>query len=62
MGHLLRAAVARGVSGAGSGFGVGWRTAGGEGLVSVFQGFSASAGGAFILAGGLGAGLSFYGV
>ena len=33
-----------------------------EGLVSVFHEFSAGIGGAFILAGGLGAGLSFYGV
>ena len=35
---------------------------GGGGLISVFQGLSASAGGAFILAGGMGAGLSFYGI
>ena len=32
-----------------------------KGLISVFQGFSASIGGAFILAWGLGAGLLFYG-
>ena len=59
-------AVARGVFGAGSGFRVGWRAVAGGGLVSVFRGFSTSVGGAFILAvgggGGLGAGLSFYGV
>ena len=35
---------------------------GGGGLISAFQEFSASAGGAFNLAGGLGIGLSFYGV
>ena len=34
----------------------------GEELIYVFQGFSASIGGAFISGGGLGAGLSFYGV
>ena len=50
-----------GVSRAGCGFRVGWRTAGG-GLISIFRGFSSSVGGACILAGGLGAGLSFYGV
>ena len=33
---------------------------GGKGLISVFQGFSASIGGVFILAGGLGSRLSFY--
>ena len=31
-------------------------------LVAIFRGFSASASGVFVLAGGLGAGLSFYGV
>ena len=44
---------------------VGWGAAGGGGaggLVTIFRGFSASASGVFILAGGLGAGLSFYGV
>ena len=55
------AAVIRGVFGAGSGFRVGWCTAGGRGLISVFQGFFASIGGAFILAWGLGVGLSFLG-
>ena len=34
----------------------------GKGLIFVFQEFSASIGGASFLAGGLGAGLSFYGV
>ena len=34
----------------------------GKGLISVFQGFFASVGEIFILAGGLGAGLSFYGL
>ena len=34
----------------------------GKSLISVFQEFSASIGRAFGLAGGLGAGLSFYGV
>ena len=34
----------------------------GKNLVSVFQGFSASTSKAYILAGGLGAGLSFYGI
>ena len=51
--HFLPA-VARGVSGAGSGFRVGWRTGG---LISIFEEFSSSFGEAFILAGGLGAGL-----
>ena len=41
-------------------FSWGWRTVG-EGFVSVFWEFFASIGGAFILAGGLGTGLSFYG-
>ena len=35
---------------------------GAGGLVTIFRGFSASASGVFVLAGGLGAGLSFYGV
>ena len=35
---------------------------GGRALVAIFRGFSASASGVFVLAGGLGAGLSFYGV
>ena len=35
---------------------------GGKGLISIFQGLSSSVGGTFVLAGGLGAGLSFYGV
>ena len=39
-----------------------WGGASGGGLISVFRGFSAGIGGAFILAGGLGAGLSSYGV
>ena len=34
----------------------------GGGLVSIFQEFSSSIGGAFILAGALGTGLSFYGI
>ena len=34
----------------------------GKGLISVFQEFSASIGKAFILAGGQGTGLSFYGI
>ena len=34
----------------------------GKNLVSVFQGFSASTSKAYILAGALGAGLSFYGI
>ena len=45
-------AVARGVFGAGSGFRVGWRAAGGGGLISVLPGFSAGVGGAFVSAGG----------
>ena len=48
------AAGARGVFGAGTGFRVGWRTGGALGFCRVS--------GAFIVAGGLGAGLSFYGV
>ena len=49
------------VFGAGCGFRVGWRTGGG--VISGFHGFSGSIGGAFVLVvGGLGAGLSFYGV
>ena len=43
--------VARGIFGAGAGFRVGWRTGGALSFCSV--------GGAFIVAGGLGAGLSF---
>ena len=43
--------------GAGSSVRVGWRAAR---LGSGFQGFAASIGGSFILAGGLGARLSFY--
>ena len=43
--------------------GLAWSSCGmvhkGKGLIFVFQGFSASIGKAFILAGGLGAGLSF---
>ena len=35
---------------------------GGGGFISIFRGFFASVGGVFVLAGGLGAGLSFYGV
>ena len=34
----------------------------GGGLVSIFREFSSSIGGAFILAGALGTGLSFYGI
>ena len=50
------------VFGTGCGFRVGWRTGGG-GVISVFHGFSGSVGGACVLVvGGLGAGLSFYGV
>ena len=54
-------AGARGVFGTGSGFRVGWRTAGGGGggLISVFGKFSASIGKTFTLAWRLGAGLSF---
>ena len=51
------AAVVCGVFGAGSGFRVGWRAAGGEGegaLFSAFQGVFASVGGVLILAGGRG--------
>ena len=54
------AAVIRGAFGAGSGFRVGWCTAWGS-LISVFRGFFASIGGAFVLAWGLGVGLSFLG-
>ena len=50
--------VVRWVFGAGSGFGVGWRTGGG----GLFRGFFCSVGGTFILVGGLGTGLSFNGV
>ena len=41
--HFLPA-VARGVSGAGSGFRVGWRTVVGGGLISIFGEFSSSFG------------------
>ena len=55
------AAVAHGVSGACSPFRVGGaQGGGGGGGVHFFQEFSSSVGEAFILAGGLGAGLSFY--
>ena len=56
-------APGRRVSGVGSGFRVGWRTAGGGGggVISVFQGFFASIGGIFGLV-GMVAGLLFYGV
>ena len=55
--------MTRGVFEISSSFRVGWRTAGeGGGLISCFGEVSACIGGAFILAGGLGAGLSFYGV
>ena len=47
---------------AGSGFHVGWWENSGKILISVFQEFSSSIIKAFILAGGLGAGLSLYGV
>ena len=53
--HFLPA-VARGISGAGSGFRVGWRTAG-RGLISIFEEFSCSFSRTFILAGRLAAGL-----
>ena len=43
-----QSAVARRISGAGSGFRVGW-----SGLISIFQEISSSIGGAFNLAGGL---------
>ena len=43
-------AVARGVSGTGSGFRVGWRTVG-RVSICIFREFSSSVGGAFILAG-----------
>ena len=46
--------------GASSTFRVEWRTAG-KGLITVFRDFFSTIGGAFILAGGLGAGLSFCG-
>ena len=49
--------MARGVFGTGSGFRVEWRAVGKVGLISVFQGSSAGIGEAFILVGGLGAGL-----
>ena len=54
-----------GVFGTGCGFRVGWRTVswGGEGLAAIFWGGFARVGWVFILAGGgLGAGVSFYGV
>ena len=57
--------VGRGVFGAGPGFCVGWRAAahcGGRGIIAVLRGFFATGGEVFILVGGLGAGLSFYGV
>ena len=53
------AAVGCGVSGAGAGFRLEWR---GRGGIAVFGDFVAIIGKIFILAGGLGAGLSFYGV
>ena len=63
--YILRgargSAVARGIFGAGSSFGCGVAQ-GGKSFISVFQEFSSIIGKAFILAGGLGAGLSFYGV
>ena len=49
------------VFGAGTSFRVGWRIAWG-GLIAIFQGVFATIGGIFNLAGGLGAGLSSYGV
>ena len=58
--RLGGSAVGCGILGAGSGFRVGWRAAGG--WVAIFRDFCASASEAFILAVGLGAGLSFYGV
>ena len=54
---MMLPAVARGVFGAGLVFV--WNGAQGKGLIFVFREFSASIGKAFILVGGLGAGLSF---
>ena len=58
------ATVGRGVFGASPGFCVGWRTAvgWGGGLIAVLRDFFATGGEVFILVGGLGTGLSFYGV
>ena len=59
------ATVGRGVFGASPGFCMGWRTAvrrGGGGLIAVLRNFFATGGEVFILVGGLGTGLSFYGV
>ena len=53
--------MTHGVFETGSSFGVGLRTAVGVGSL-VFRGFPAGIGGAFVLAGGLGAGLPFYAV
>ena len=52
LGPVCLPAIGRGVSEADSGFRVGWRTVGWS--------FFASVNKAFILAGGMGAGLSFY--
>ena len=52
--------VGCGILGAGSGFRVGWRAAGGFGRY--FSGLFASTGEVFALVGGLGTGLSFYAV
>ena len=51
----LWATIARGIFGAGSGFRVGWGTAGagGEGWFLSFCGFFAGIGGIFILVGGM---------
>ena len=57
--YLSVAKVGRGVFEAGSGVRVEYCT---SGKVSVFRGCLANIGGVFILAGGLGAGHSFYGV
>ena len=59
VGVLGLAAVVHGIFGAGSSIRGG---GGGGGLNCGFQGFFASIGEIFILAGGLGTGLSFYGV
>ena len=58
---LVVATMAHRISGTNSSFRVEWRTAG-KVLISIFQEFSSSINKAFILAGGLDAGLSFYGV
>ena len=58
---MFPATIIHRVFGTNSSFRVGWCTPWG-GFISIFRGFFASVGGVFVLAGGLGAGLSFYGV